>query len=336
MSKSVGEIKTDVLHRMRQFSKKGTQLYDNDYLLSMVPLINIHQFVVARDTKCIEKPYKFSHFMPDNLIGEYEWLEEEVHTDTDKSYIGESAKAYSLQIANYATVYIEESADQDTWVTLYTITKTLASVTVTDGMTPVVTTLDGTHDFITVKGKTNLSDDDYYVRIRFGGTYRYPYRYAALFEDLFYDDDEVPEYMPWVSYDLPTDLFGINSVSWTFAHQQKKDYNDYRIEKHDKVERKIYVNWYEKGEFTIMYYSHPAKIDIPVLPTLDSEDATLIDIPDTAAPQLVELIAADLLRNERPDMSGDFTEQAYIGLNQINDSRDVNEGSKQVIDVNNW
>lgn len=336
MSTNVGQVKNDVLHVMREYSVDGVVQADNDYLLSIVPLINFHQKVLARDTKCIEKRYEISHNKPENLLGTYEWSESEVHYDEDINYESQGAKAYSFQIADYATVYIEESADEETWTTLYTITKTMALLTVTDGVTPSTTTLDGSEGYVTVKGKTNLSDDDYYIRIRFSGDYRYPYRWVALFEDNFYDDDAVPAYEPFVPYLLPTDFFSLKRVSWTYANQIKEDYNAYRIEKHTKSRTTIFIKWYLEGEFAVEYFALPAMITVPTIPDLDAQDDVDIDIPDRVVPQLIELIASDLLSNENPYLSAGLKESAYIGINNINDQDDASEGFRKVINSNNW
>ena len=335
MTTTVGEIKTTALHKMREFSIDGTAKDDNDYLLSMVPLINFHQKVLARDTKCINRRHKISHSMPDNQLGKYTWHENEIHDDEDVSYSAQGSKGYSFQFSSYALAYIEESADQVTWSNLYTITKTLATLTVTDGITPVVTTLDGSTEYLSVKGKTNLSDDDYYVRIRFGGTYRYLYRWVALFEENFYDDDAVPQFSPFVPYDLPTNYYAVNRVTWTHEYEQKEDYNKYRFEEEEDGNI-IFIEWYEEGEFTIEYYASPTKITLPVLPTLDSQDATLVDIPDEVVPQLIELVASDLLSNESDSRSRLLKQDAYIGINQINDQDDRNQGKKRVVNESNW
>lgn len=336
MSKTVGQVRKDILHRMREYSVDGVVQADNDYLLSIVPLINLHQLVLARDTKCIDKTYEISHNKPINLLGKYKWTENEVHYNDDIFYEAQGARAFSFQISDYATVYIEESSDKITWDNCYIIEKTLSSLEVSDGVNVNTKSLQGTEGYVTVKGKINLTNSNNYVRIRFSGDYRYPYRWVALFEDNFYDDESVPSFEPFVPYVLPTDFYALKRVSWTYANQIKEDYNAYRIEKHSKSRTTIYIKWSLIGEFIVEYFATPDTIPEPVVPTLDSSDNIELDIPDTVVPQLVELVAADLLGNENYHLSARLKEEAYIGINMINEQDDKNQGFRRVINSDNW
>jgi len=336
MSKTVLQTKTAVLHKMREYSNAGVAQDDTDYALSMVPFINMYQGQIAKDAKNILKTVQISHHKPDNLLGKFNWNEELVHYDEDISYEALGALGYSLQIADYATVIIEESLDQVSYSTLYTITKTDVQLTVTDGVTPVVTTLDGTEGLITVKGKTNPTSSSYYVRIRFTGDYRYPYRWIALYSDNFYNDDKVPPFEPFVPYTLPSNFYAKKNVSLTFAYEQKLDLNTYRYELFDNSTKRIYFDWYTIGEFTIEYYAYPDAIPVPDAGDLTTSDAYELDLPDEAFMILVDLMASNLLKDENSYMSDGFQNSAYIGLNSNADQEDIDSGFRQVVDNSNW
>jgi len=336
MSRTVLEVKETVLHKMREFSNAGVEQTDQDYLISIVPLINLYQEQIARDTKKIEKIFEIAQNNPDNMLGTYDWNEDLIHTDEDVEYSATGAKAYSFQVSDYATVYIEESTDEVSWSTLYTITKTATLLTVTDGVTPVTTALDGSEGYLTVKGKTNLSVATNYVRIRFSGSYRYLYRWVALFEENFYSNDEVPSFEPWVPYNLPSNMYEKKNVRFKFAYEQDLDFNDFRYEIYSNSLKRIYFNWYLKGEFVIEYYSHPDKIPEPEFSDLTSSDAYYLDIADEGFDILVDLIASNLLKDENSYISDGFKNSAYIGLNNLIDNEDTGKGFKKVINANNW
>ena len=157
---------------MREYSNSGEVATGNDvldYKLSIVPLINLYQMKISIETKKLNKKFQIAQNNPDNQLVN-NWVDEEVHittgTDNDESYTATGSQAYSFEVSGTATVYIEEEI-AGVWTTLSTV-----SHTPTSG-----------EGYVNYSGLTGVGDTTNDVRIRFSGSYRYAYRYVALFAD---------------------------------------------------------------------------------------------------------------------------------------------------------
>ena len=319
MSTTVGQIQNSVLHKIREYSNAGVIASGadiDDYKLSIIPLLNIYQKKMAVETNKLKKIYKIAHFMPDNQITEF--IENETHettdTDNDITYEAGGSQAYSFQVSGTATVYIEEKIN-DVWTTLSTI-----SHTTTSG-----------NGFTTYSGKTNVGDTSNDVRIRFSGTFRYPYRWVALFADNFATP---PEYAPYVAYDLPSSFYQKNRVDWTFKREQFTDYGDYRFDEYEIDTKRIYIKWEDEGEINVHYYAYPTLI--PEDGTIGQYDSTTIDMPDEAVPTLVDYIASDLMGDENAYLSDKFRNQASENSINLQINSNYTQGRQGVIKNDNW
>lgn len=322
MSYTLGEVKRLVLQKTRNYSDGGlliTAADNADYILSMVDFINDAQLALATTTKKIRKRIEIAQNMPRNLLGFGYWNEDMVHSTDDVSYTGNSARAYSFQVKGYATIYIEEETATDVWTTLETITNDPSTISASDK--------DG---YITYKGKITAADADYRIRIRFSGDYRYLYRWVALFEENFYDDDEVPAYEPFVPYALPSDFYQINTVDWTTAERIKENYALYRFEEYENSKKRIFFRWEEKGEFGVNYYAYPTKI------ATDATDATTLDIPDEVIPAVISYVSSMMLSRDRPDMADRLMADFFVHANNVEQSDVFTEGRQGIVNVNNW
>jgi hypothetical protein len=321
MSITVGDIKKGVLHEMREFSNSGQiQGTDEikDYLLSIIPLLNVYQKELAVSTQKIKRKYEISHNMPDNQLGKIIWNEDLAHSNSDVSYSALGSRAYSFQVAKYATVYIEEEI-AGVWTNLVTITHT---PTAGDG-------------YVTYKGLTGVSSTLNLVRIRFSGTYRYPYRWIALFADNFYDASEVPAFEPYVPYSLPVGFYMKDRVQWSHADRQLGDYSAYKMDETTAI-KKMLINWYDKGEFTIYYYAYPTVIADPDPNNTTALDSTMLDVADECLPTLVHRIAGTLLRDENPYISDTLSQDSQIAKAELVQNDNFDYGGQGIVLNSNW
>lgn len=109
-------------------------------------------------------------------------------------------------------------------------------------------------------------------------------RNAALFAYSFEDDERVPDYTPWVSYDMPEDFREFECCNQTSDCHSYREFPDVRREGH-----KTFLLPYEaSGQFDFHYWRNPA--DIPA----DAPDDTELETEARAA-QLIPLkLAADV------------------------------------------
>jgi hypothetical protein len=319
MSTTVGQIQNSVLHKMRVFSNAGevaTGSDIDDYKLSMIPFINLYQKKLSVETNKLKKIYEISHLMPDNQIGTF--IENVIHEttsdDNDVTFEAVGSQAYSFQVADTATIFIEEEINS-----VWTILETINHVSETG------------EGFVNYSDSTGVGDTDNSVRIRFSGSFRYPYRWVALFADLFVT---APEYAPFVPYDLPTDFYKRNRVDWTFESEQFTDFADYRFDEFDIDNRRIYFKWLDKGEFNVHYYSYPTLISEDG--TIGEFDSTVIDMPDEVVPTLVDYIASDLMRDEDAYMSDSFRNQASENTVNLQINSPSDKGRQKIISNDNW
>lgn len=317
---TVGQIQNDVLHKMREYSNSGEVASGtaiDDYKLSMIPLINLYQKQLVVETKKLKRVYEIAHNMPDNQLGEF--VENEVHittdTDNDITYEATGSRAYSFQVAGTATVYIEEQIS-GVWTTLVTVSHT---PTAGEG-------------YVTYKGLTGIGDTTNSLRIRFSGSYRYLYRWVALFEDLFASADDVPKYEPYVPYDMPSNFYEKDRVEWTFENQQYDGYGSYKFE--DAESKRLYIKWDDKGEFKVFYYAYPTFI--PENGAIGDYDSTEIDLPDEVTPTLINYIASDLKRDEDAYMSDTLFNIANIDNANLQVNSNYEQGQQGIINNDNW
>lgn len=318
---TVGYISDQVLHAMREYSNDGdvTTIADNkDYLLSMIPAINTFQKRLATTTHKIKRIHEFSQNMPDNLLGS--WNEDKVHTSEDVSYSTTGAKTYSFEADGDFTAYIEEETATDTW----TINATI-----------IGTTENGT-GYVNYKGFTLVSDTDNSVRIRFTGDYRYLYRYVGLFSDSYALDANIPQYRPYVPYDLPSNFYKKDRVDATFAHQQYSNIADYRFETYEKSLKRIFIPWESKGNFAVHYYAYPTVIANASESNITENNDIELDIAEECIPLMINQIASMLMRDEDAYMSDTFNVEYYQSKAEVENESEDDIGVQDIINTSNW
>ena len=330
---TVGEFKELVLNKMREFTNGGELVGDTDYTISMIYLLNDIQLTIATEIKNIKKIFKISQNNPTNQLGG-SWNQDAVHDDEDVSYSATGSNAYSFEITNHATVYIEEEI-AGTWTELIKFVKTLDQLTKTVNAVDTVIELDGETEYINVKGKTGISDTSNDIRIRFSGDFNYAYRYIGLFSENYFNDDACPKYNPFVSYVLPDNFYQNIRVEREHRSEVVEGYNTFLWSIEDKV-KSISFNWDEVGQYNIHYYAYPAKVSIPPSNDLTLYDDVELDIPDEAIPAMADSVGAVLLRDENAYISDTLLNNSFIAMNNLEANADNEQGHRTVINNKGW
>jgi hypothetical protein len=322
MSITVGDIKKGVLHEMREFSNSGQiQGTDEikDYLLSIIPLLNVYQKELAVSTQKIKRKYEISHNMPDNQLGKIIWNEKLVHTGgTDDVFSATGSQGFSITASGRFSYVVQENID-GVWTTLLSYTHAPASG----------------EGYINKKGKLTLSSTSNSVRIVFNSAYRHPYKWIALYSDTFYDDSEVPEFNPFVAYSLPSGYYQFDRCEIIGADRQYTDYTKYRLD-YTNTEKLIKFDWYEIGEFIVRYYAYPTVIADPDPNNTTALDSTMLDVADECLPTLVHRIAGTLLRDENPYISDTLSRDSQIAKAELIQNDSYEQGAQGIVLNSNW
>ncbi len=110
------------------------------------------------------------------------------------------------------------------------------------------------------------------VTIEFSGLYPYNIRNTGFYGYTFPTASVVPIYTPYVSYDMPDDFLEFDAV---IIKSDPRVYASYVAHKWES-NKKIILNYYDKGSFDIHYFKYPATIAV------DAVDTTVLDIEDKA------------------------------------------------------
>ena len=121
------------------------------------------------------------------------------------------------------------------------------------------------------------------VSLEFTATYPYNIRNVALYEYAFPTIADVPVYTPYITYDMPADFMSFDIPILKSDPRVYEAYSAYKWENN----KKIILNYYDKGSFDIHYYKYPADIPKTAL------DTVTLDIEEKAIP-LVALWTAVL------------------------------------------
>lgn len=316
MSYTLGEVKESVLHKMREYSNSGnliTEASNKDYLLSMIDIFNNMQMRLATTVNKISRNYEISQFNPDNLLG-YDFMRDTLAFEgSDISYSANGATAYSFEVNNDADIYIEEKVS-DSWEILETINHTATD-----------------RSYTHYKGLITPSDSSNDIRIRFSGSTYYVYRYVALFGVSFSTVEDVPDYAPYVEYDLPDDFYKLDYVDNERPLAMRTGYSLYKLDYLNARDRKILFNYMAKGNFIINYYAYPTKF--PFNPdNLGEYDEMEFDVPDECINSIIDEAVSVLLSDENAYMADRAKRDYYTSMNELDANRHDNLGTRKVID----
>lgn len=110
------------------------------------------------------------------------------------------------------------------------------------------------------------------VEVRFTATYPFNIRNTGFYGYTFPLEADVPDYIPYVAVDMPSDFMAFDSV---IIKSDPRIYESYIAHKWEN-NKKIVLNYYDKGSFDIHYFRYPADIS----PTAD--DSTTLEVDEKA------------------------------------------------------
>lgn len=302
---NLGQIKDLALKLTDDYSQNGVVTPEGenaDLINKMADFANDALSQLAKYDR-IPAEHHISHYPPTNLLGTYEPFEVTKFTDADIKFSATGARSYYFQVDSDCTVYIEEETSEDTWETLDTLN------------------IAGISKFTAYKGLITPSSTDNKVRLRFTGTYPFNIRYVALYETTYASADDVPSYEPYVSHDLPSDLWKVNKVVLQTDLQPFENFNDYKIKN-----KKFIFNRFYEGNIVIHYWKRPTKL---------SEDTDEPEISPENHYLIAQYVAAMVLISQREFNAGGLLLNKFeAGKEEIIGIAD--EDFKTIDDVMGW
>lgn len=279
---------------------------NNDYLLMHNRLADLAQRKIAT-VKKIHDTFYITQNPIENQLGTYEGFDIVQHYNTDLIDTQSTGSlAYHFEVDNDATVYIEEEIN-DVWVTLETIAHVQSGTA-----------------FTAYKGTISSSDVDNDIRIRFSGSYPYKIRNRALFAYTFASDADVPDYVPYVEYSMPSDFYDKCKVIIKTDTRVYENYVAYKW----KGRNTILVNYYQPGEIEVQYYKYPVKIDDNTLDTYEYE-------VDEEAQDLIPMyVAAKVVAEEKPTLSDILYNEFRLGLAELENPNVT--GTETIENIDGW
>lgn len=280
---------------------------NNDYLLLHNRLADVAQRKIAT-VKKLHATHKITQNPIENQLGLFEGFNIVQHLNTDLTDTQSTgSRAYHFEVDNNATIYIEEETSSGVWAILKAIAHTQSGT-----------------GFTRYKGVINPYSTANNVRIRFSGNYPYNIINRALFAYSFAADNDVPDYIPFVEYDLPDDFYDKDKVIIKTDERVYENYVAYKW----KGKKTILINYYQPGEIEIQYYRYPVKIDDA---TLDSYEYEV----DEEAQDLIPLyIASKVVAEEKPTLSGILYNEFRLGLAELENPN--NTGTEVIETVDGW
>lgn len=301
-----------VLQLLDEYSLSGAlqgQGLNQDYLNRMNNIADDAQKEVAQ-VKKIHAVHSISqnNIRPQNSDG---FKLQQYLTTNQIMYQATGSRAYYFEVDRQGTVLIEEETSPNTWVTI-------ASIAVPNTVT----------SFTAYKSVVTPSSINNYVRINFTGLYPYNIRNVALFAELFASNSDVPDYTPYVKYEMPDDFYDLERVVQQAPVRQYNEFGDYRWEG-----RKTFVLPYNyRGGFDIFYYRYPTTIT-------DTTPSTYIfEVDEEAAAAIPYYVAAHIFLTEPTELAGRTATQLINEYNaKLGNFKQTNyDGFMQIYDPAGW
>lgn len=300
----LNDVILDALAILDDYSEDGVvtpQAEREDETLAAIRFADMGQkelYKIGRAQKTINivnKPVK-------NAMGLFSNFDIVEFTGTDQYYPSEAGlpniKSYYLEADMTHTAVIQE-LEGGVWTDLVTHSATVTSMTA-------------------YKANITPTTAGNYIRIKFTGTTYYRHVNRALYEYAFNSDANVPDYTPWVKYDLPGDFKAIDMVVEEFPSRQYNYSATYKFEQPDR----FYYNYYFDGEIRIIYKPIPA--------TLTSVDDVL-QIDDVVAKALSFYVASWLSPYSNQSLTNPLF-QKYLELKVENTVKDP-MSEEAIVDV---
>ena len=269
------EARLKTIRLLNQYSNAGNLIPSSDgntldFTLRFPTLFDACQKEIATTAKYIHRVKRISQNPIPNLLPTplYTFnILQHLATDlVDMAAI--EAKSYYFEVDGVADIYIEEQTSPGVWTNLATIHNT----------TPK-------GQYSVYKGFTGVVDPTHTVRVRFSGSYPYNIRNRALFAYLFPTTDDIPNYVKYVQYTMPSDFYMLNRVVQKGNTMLYTNTVDWQFEGRNVVA----VNYFLIGEIDVFYYAYPATIDDTVA------DAYIFEIDEEAAQAMPYYVASQCL-----------------------------------------
>lgn len=145
-------------------------------------------------------------------------------------------------------------------------------------------------DMTPYKGNITVTTPGNKIRLKITGTSYYRYMNVALFDLTFQDDEDVPEYTPWVLKTLPADFKSIDMVVEEFPERQYSQSATYKFEKPNR----FYFNYYYEGMIRIIYKPIPITI---------TSETQVLEVDDIVAKALSFYVASWISPYENQSMT---------------------------------
>ena len=251
MSKTKGDAKAYFLRVLDEATKKGVAIAESknaDYRDKFDYFLDSAQKYIASIIK-IPSVFTLTQNQIPNMEGLMRGFDiEQVLPDKPKVYTFTGCKALYFEVDNVCDVVIKVNG-----VILETISNTVK------------------RQFTAYKRLTGATSTDT-VEITFTSLYPFNKRNTGFFAYPFPLESDVPEYLPFVAYDMPSDFLEFDSV---IIKSDPRIYQSYIAHKWEN-NKKIVLNYYDKGSFDIHYYKYPATI------ANDALDTVVLDVEDKA------------------------------------------------------
>lgn len=249
--KTKGDAKAYFLNLIDEASKKGVDIAlskNADYRRKFDEFLDTAQKYIANIIK-IPAVTTLTQNPIATMEGLFKGFDiEQILPDKPKVYSFTGCKSMHFEVDNVCTVEIKVNG-----VVTETINNTAKRV------------------FTTYKVLTGaLSTDS--VQITFSSLYPFNKRNTGFYAYAFPLATDIPDYTPFVSYDMPADFLEFDSV---IIKSDPRIYASYIAHKWEN-NKKIILNYYDKGSFDIHYYKYPTTI------TSDALDTVTLDIEDKA------------------------------------------------------
>lgn len=242
---NLGQIRDLAYKLANTYSADGQVLPPSDTAdakLAIIDFINTG-YMKSLQYDPVESVMSITQNMIPNLLNVYDSFNLKQHLSDDVIVSATGAKSYYFEVSGNATVYIEESIN-GVWTNLATL-----NITANTGFTPY-------SGLLTPSSPLNM------VRLIFSGLYPYSIRRTALYAYTFATVDDIPKFMPYVSYPLPVDYVRLNKVVQNSDDRLHQNMSDYSIEK-----KSILINYFYTGSFDLFYFCRPDPLvldtDIP-------------------------------------------------------------------------
>lgn len=279
---TVQKILLDVRALFDELSKNGTILGDAvvaDLQTAGIRFADMAQKELFR-TGNIYKKFEVTQRNPDSLLGKFAGFDIKTFEGTDYVTDAVQARSYYFEADDEGLCVIEE-LEGGAWQTLTTIA--LASA---DSMQ-------------VYKGLITPTTTGNQIRLRFTGTTYYKFQNIGLFSQPF-KADKVPDYRPWIKYEMPADYRMTDKVIEEFPERQYQLSANYKWEGF----KELWVNYYYYGTLRVVYKP---------IPTTITSLTDVLEVDDITANAITYYVAAKIAPHEMQELTT-FFEQKYNEL----------------------